>query len=251
MIPIGIFIGSFASTMGIGGGILWAPYLILVRDMDPRLAVFFSFLIQMVGMGSAAFRNFIKKQLLIKFAVKATPFILIGAASGAFINQRLANIQTLEIGLGFIAIMISIAFAFQREKYDESLNIDNTISPPMKFNLSSFLFGNISGIFSIGIGDFLIPMMRGKLKIPMRYAVGTSLFFNFLLAVGGSIFHFLMSQKSYTLETFEPLVYIWPGVMIGGQLGPYLSEKISDQRLKEVFIFVMMVIGMHLIYQAL
>jgi penicillin amidase len=41
-----------------------------------------------------------------------------------------------------------------------------------------------------------------------------------------------------------------PGVIIGGQVGPWFTEKINERMLKEVFIFLLTLIGIHLIYNS-
>jgi hypothetical protein len=39
-------------------------------------------------------------------------------------------------------------------------------------------------------------------------------------------------------------------VIIGGQIGPRFSERINERMLKEVFIFLLTLIGIHLIYNS-
>ncbi len=251
LVPVGIVIATFASLIGIGGGLLWAPYLILVVKLDPTLAVFISFAIQLVGMGSATFRNLVNRTIYWSLAIRLVPLIVIGAVIGSYLNQRVADPVILEQGLGILSIVVALFFAFQTEKYDESMTLDKTISPPAWFQAQGGLFGVISGLFSVGIGDFLIPVMRSRLKIPMRYTIGTSLFCNFSLALMGTLAHFLLTEHPMTREILGILVYSWIGVIIGGQIGPKLSTMIEDTRLKEIFIFALLLIGIHLIYQSL
>jgi len=251
LIPVGIFIATFASLIGIGGGLLWAPFLILFLKIDPKLAVLISFFIQFVGMGSATFSNIRNKQIYWKLAIRVIPFIALGVIAGTFLNQRLANPKFLEMGIGIVSIFVSLFFAFQTEKYDINMNLDKSILPPLWFKAQSGFFGIISGLFSVGIGDFLIPIMRSKLKIPMKYTIGTSLFLNFSIAFMGSIFSFGLSTSTLDQHHFWILGYSWIGVIIGGQLGPKLSNTVADTRLKETFIFVLLLIGIHLIYQSL
>ena len=48
----GLFISTAAMTIGIGGGILWTPLLILAYGLTPQEAIATSLLIQVIGMGS-------------------------------------------------------------------------------------------------------------------------------------------------------------------------------------------------------
>ena len=38
--------------------------------------------------------------------------------------------------------------------------------------------------------------------------------------------------------------------LIGGQIGPRLAERINERKLKDIFIFLLTLIGIHLIYNA-
>jgi hypothetical protein len=46
------------------------------------------------------------------------------------------------------------------------------------------------------------------------------------------------------------LVWAVPGVIVGGQIGPRIAGIINDRILKEIFVFLLTLIGIHLIYNA-
>jgi len=251
LIPIGIIIATFASLIGIGGGLLWAPYFILFRDFDPQKAIMFSFLIQFVGMGSAAFSNMRRRFIYWKMVLYLLPFIAIGVVAGAFLSQRVADPRLLKGTLGIVSIFMSIFFAFQTERHDENLTEDRSVTPPFWLRIQSLFFGSLSGLLSIGIGDFLLPVMRSRLKIPMRFTIGTNIFLNFSLALMGATFHLSFTEHVFDQEMVTILLFSWIGVFLGGQIGPKLSNIIDDSRLKETFIFALLLIGIHMIYKAL
>lgn len=248
---VGVLIASFAAMIGIGGGLLWAPFFILILKIDPHRAILYSFAIQAVGMGSATVANMRKGLIYWKLALGLLVPIFFGVMLGAFLNQRLANPILLERGLGVLSITVSIYFASRTEYYKIVLNEDRSTRPTRQIRLLSSLFGTVSGVFSIGISDFLIPLFRGKLKIPMQNAIGTTLFLNFSLALIGAVFHTMLSREPVTMDALNVLLPAWAGVVVGGQLGPRLSSIVDDNRLKEIFIFVLIIIGIHLIYQSL
>lgn len=251
LIPIGITIASFASLIGIGGGLLWAPYFILFRGFDPQKAILFSFLIQFVGMGSAAFWNVRHRKIYWRLVLYFLPVIILGVIAGAFLSQRVADPRFLKGVLGVVSIFVSIYFAFQTERYDAVLSLDRTITPSVKQQGQGLFFGVLSGLFSVGISDFLVPVMRSRLRIPMKYSIGTSLLLNFCLAIVGAVTHLSFSRSSPDNEMLTILVFSWIGVFIGGQLGPKLASVIDEGRLKEIFIFTLLLMGIHLIYKSL
>lgn len=251
LVPIGIIIASFASLIGIGGGLLWAPYFIFFHGFDPQKAILFSFLIQFVGMGSATFWNIRHNNIYWKIVLFFLPIIIAGVIAGAYLNQRVADPQLLKGVLGLVSISVSIYFAFQTEKYDTVLTLDTSTTPTVKQQGQSFFFGIVSGLFSVGISDFLVPLMRSSLKIPMKHSIGTSLFLNFCLAIVGAGTHLSFSHYQPDMGMAYIIFFSWIGVFIGGQIGPKLANVIDEGRLKEVFIFTLLLIGIHLIYQSL
>lgn len=251
LIFVGISIATFASLVGIGGGLLWAPYLILVCGFDAHSAVMLSFLIQLAGMGSAAIENIRSGNVFWKLALLLLPFVLVGVVGGSFLNQQFAQAEYIETGLGVSGIIVSLIFAFQTERYDEDLVFNRSVRPPLYMLPVTSFFGSVSGMFSIGIGDFLIPIVRGRLKVPMRYTVGTNLVLNFSIALIGAVTHYILGGFTFDESTMTVLGFSWFGVILGGQIGPRLARRITDNRLKELFIFVLMLIGIHLIYQSL
>lgn len=237
--------------VGIGGGLLWAPFFILFWKIDPYRAILFSFLIQSVGMGSATITNIRKGLIYWRLSSGLIVPVFCGVLLGAYLNSRIADPVLLERGLGFLSIAVSIYFASRTEYYRAAFNENRNVGPTHRIRFMSAISGAVSGMFSIGIGDFLIPLFRGKLKIPMSNAIATALFLNFSVALFGSLFHLVLSREPFSSDIALFLLPAWGGVLVGGQFGPRLSTIIDDARLKEIFIFLLLILGIHLIYQSM
>ena len=250
LFPVGIIIATFASMMGLAGGIVWVPFLILVMKMNPHEAIILSFAIQIVGMGSGVSNYIRTKKVYWNLAASMGPFILIGILAGSYLSQRVVGVQLMKIAMGSITMCIAVFFASQTEAYDETLNKDTKIKAPMWLRFSGILMGTISGFLSIGTSDFLIPAIRSKLKISMPNAVATALIINFCVAIIASMTHTALSG-GFLQKLVVPFLFGASGVFIGGQLGYFFSKHVNEHRLKEMFIFLLMIIGLHMIYQAL
>jgi hypothetical protein len=88
--------------------------------------------------------------------------------------------------------------------------------------------------------------MRSKLSLRMNIAVATSVATIFGTCVMGATAHFSMGGQ----VDGASLAWAVPGVIIGGQIGPRIAERINDRILKEIFIFLLTLIGIHLIYNS-
>ena len=53
-LPAGVAIATVVSAVGIGGGILWMPFMLILLQLPPEAAVLSSLIIQAVGMGSSS-----------------------------------------------------------------------------------------------------------------------------------------------------------------------------------------------------
>jgi len=115
-----------------------------------------------------------------------------------------------------------------------------------RFGLVFSTMAVASGMLSISIGEWLVPLMRSKLSLNMGVAVATSVATIFGVCVMGALFHMVLGGEVNT----SALMWAIPGVIIGGQIGPRIAERVNDKILKDVFIFLLTLIGIHLIYNS-
>ena len=80
----------------------------------------------------------------------------------------------------------------------------------------------------------------------MSVAVATSIATIFGVCILGAILHLVMGGRA----DMTALSWAIPGVIIGGQIGPRIAERTNDRILKEIFIFLLTLIGIHLIYNS-
>lgn len=244
----GLFISTAAMTIGIGGGILWTPLLILAYGLSPQAAVATSLLIQVIGMGSGTFAflrtNLVDKKLALIFFLAALPGVIIGS----FITVNLPQ-QPVQMALGIMAMMLALLFVASQDQTDEERS--NYKFDQAKVNrllpIPGF-FGFIMGFLSLGIGEWLIPAMRSHLKLNMKRCVATIIPMMFLLAIVAAGLHWSLMEESVQTDY---LLWGGLGTLIGGQIGPRVARYIDDKILKETFIFLMTLIGIHLIFQSI
>lgn len=246
LVICGIFIASAAMAIGIGGGILWTPLLILGYGLSPQEAITTSLFIQVVGMGSGSIAYYraglVKTRLSLIFFLVALP----GAVIGSFITLNLDQ-QTVQMALGIMSMTLAILFVASQEDI-----IENPQAAYIKEKLARLLpipafFGFIHGSLSLGIGEWLIPSLRHRLKMDMTSAIATVVPMMFMLALIASCIHYFISS------TIHMEYFLWGamGTLIGGQVGVHISRRIDERLLKQSFIYLMTLTGIHLIFQAI
>lgn len=248
LVLAGLSIATAAMTIGIGGGILWTPLLILAYGLSPQQAIATSLLIQVIGMGSGTLAflrtNLVEKKLALIFFLTALPGVIIGSIVTVSLPQ-----QPVQMALGIMAMLLALLFVASQDQLDEEL--DNYHFDRAKVNhllpIPGF-FGFFMGLLSLGIGEWLIPTMRNRLHLDMKRCVATIIPMMFLLAVVASFLHWSLMEESVHINY---LLWGGLGTLTGGQIGPRVARYIDDRILKETFIFLMTLIGIHLIFQAI
>lgn len=243
--PVGILIASVSSIVGIGGGILWMPFLLLVLKINPQVSVLTSLMIQTVGMGSGSLAYIRRRQVDFKLSGMLLLVTIPGVFIGSCISRKISPAD-IKLILGLLAMATAFLFVSLNHKYDNTglRRVELAKVKPYMPWLS--LMSVVSGLLSISIGEWLIPLMHGRMNLKMSVAIATSITTISGVCFLGSIIHFRLGA------TPDWLIFAWaaPGVLLGGQVGPRIAKHINERMLKEIFIFLLTLVGIHLIYNA-
>ena len=96
--------------------------------------------------------------------------------------------------------------------------------------------GFFTGMISTGLGELNSYYLLQRCKVPGKVAVATSVFtvaFTAMAAATGHLINFASGGGETLGTVFGLVVFTAPGVVIGGQLGPYIATKISQHALKK------------------
>ena len=243
----GLLISTVSMSIGIGGGILWTPLLILVYGLPPAEAIAYSLAIQSAGLGSGTYGYYktglIIPKLSLTLAAVALPGIFIGSIMTVSLDP-----QMVQLCLGVLGLMLAVYFVTGSDvtaMIDK--NIENTSFKSLKPLLPiTALLGVMMGFLSSGIGEWIIPILQRKLGLSIRQAVASIVMMMFILALTASSIHLYQAETIH----HEIILFGAAGTLIGAQSGIYFSRIIKDQFLKNSFIFLMTLIGIHLIFNA-
>lgn len=243
--PIGIVIATVSSIVGIGGGILWMPFLLLALKLNPEAAVLTSLMIQSCGMSSGSLAYIRRRQVDFKLALLILAVTIPGILAGSFITRTISPAHIRMI-IGLLAMTTAFLFVSLNQKYDNQGRRRADMSRVRPYMPLLSLMSIVSGMLSISIGEWIIPLMHGKMNLRMSTAIATSITTIAGVCLLGSIIHLLLGGHPH----WQTIAWAVPGVLIGGQIGPRVTEKINERVLKDLFIFLLTLVGIHLIYNA-
>lgn len=243
--PVGIVIAGLATMVGLGGGILWTPYLILVMGLVPSEAVMTSLVVQVVGMSSGAIAALWRKGADARSAAALVPAALPGVAVGVWLS-RIIEPDSLVFLLGCSCMATALLFVWMEEPYEFTPARRLEFPRLLPYLPIASVFSVLTGLLSVGAGDFLVPVLRNRLGLSMQVAIGTCLVVMAINAVFAAILHASAQQQ------WHPELILWAvgGVLIGGQIGPRVADRVPDQTLKEVFIYGLSLVGIHILFNA-
>ncbi len=243
--PVGILIAMVSSIVGIGGGILWMPFLLLVLKIKPEVSVLTSLMIQTVGMGSGSLAYIRRCQVDFRLSGLMLVVTVPGILAGSCVSRNISPAD-IELILGLLAMTTAFLFVSFNHKYDNSGLQRVELGKVKAYMPLLSLLSVVSGLLSISIGEWIIPLMHGKMNLRMSTAIATSVTTIFGVCFLGSGIHFMLGNTPH----WQIFAWAAPGVLIGGQIGPRIAKHINERMLKEIFIFLLTLVGIHLIYNA-
>lgn len=247
-----ILMGLSLGLIGGGGSILTVPILVYLFGTDPITATAYSlFIVGSTALVGGAFYykkgdvdlktglifavpSFIGVYLTRAFVVPALPDTI--ASFGSFVVTK-----PLLIMLVFAVLMVVASLSMIKSQSTASTKKAD-LKPLTKFlviGLEGLVVGGVTGFVGAGGGFLIIPALVILVGMPMKIAVGTSLF----IIATKSLIGFLGDLQHHTEIQWSLLATITGIAVIGLFIGMYLSKKVSEKKLKKGFGYFVLIMG--------
>lgn len=260
LFSIGVIASIIGALLGIGGGVIIVPLLVLFLKMSMQNAVAIS-LTTIVSIGLIVSVYNLKNRLV---DVKLALILEMSTALCAIIASQLAtdiNSNMLKGIFGFFLVLMSflmwkpLHFCFKNQNgrmrcsyFDPELkrriyyNIKN-----LKIAILASSFAGISsGLLGIGGGVLKVPILNEICKVPMRVATATS---NLMVGITALAAGLVYSRNGYLNLNFVP--WIVSGAVIGSGVGIYIKRHLDNRAIKELFSALMLIVGIAMIIRSL
>lgn len=248
-------VGISLGLIGSGGSILTVPILVYVMAVNPVLATAYSLFIvgstALVGGVQSAIQKRVDFKTVLIFgvpsiaAVYATRMWLV-----PLIPQELFSIGSLvitkPIALMLLFALVMIFASVSMIKPGKNKETDE--NAPMSYNypmilLEGAVVGLLTGLVGAGGGFLIIPALVILAKMPMKLAVGTSLF----IIAAKSLIGFIGDLQGSQLIDWKLLGSFTGFAIAGIFIGILLSKKIHGDKLKKFFGWFVLVMGIYII----
>lgn len=267
LLAIGTLIGLVLGLTGAGGSVFAVPLLMLLAGLPITGAVG-------ISLGAVAASSFYGSlRTLFNKKRRATILWLPGvilattgavtAPLGKWLGLQLAE-AWLVLGFSFLASIIAVRMWLSASRHPDAAkvvragNYADTPEPELLCNLSTSgqfqlrprclsglimggaLVGLLSGLFGVGGGFLIVPLLLILSPISMAQAVSTSLAIIAIVSGSGFISHLIMSPGN----DWHLLGLVAAGGMLGMMLGQAISHKIANALLQKIFAFSLLIVSL-------
>ena len=247
-------IGILASMIGVGGGFLVVPMLILGWGFSAQDAAGTSLLMIVFTSTSSTFAYWRQRRVDMRLGLILEAATLPGALLGAYLTSILSS-KVLEGMFGIFLAGIAVKMFLARELPDRAEHEGSATrkiidahghvfeyTPNLAAGLpGGFLAGMSSGLFGIGGGVLKVPLLRLVLKVPMHIAAPTSMFMMIFTSIGGAMAHAALghTRVSYAI----PLIL---GIIVGTQIGARLARRTRSRVLELILAACLLIVGLRM-----
>lgn len=255
-----VLMGLVLGIIGGGGSILTVPILVYLMGVEAGTATGYSLLIVGATAAFGAVRYFrqglvdVKASIIFAIpsiiAVYMTRAFLMPAIPETFSIANIAFDKNMTIMVLFALLMLSSAVMMLKKAYQQApqqaLSSDSAVNPSPKMLLivaEGAVVGVITGVLGAGGGFLIIPALVLFMGMPMKQAVGASLFIISLKSLLGFIGDI---QAGIQLDMqLIPLMLV--ATFIGMAASTKLTGKLDGTALQKFFAIFTLVIAVFII----
>lgn len=241
---VGFGVGAFSGLLGVGGGILLVPFLVLVRSFDQKRAQATS----LVMVACAAFFGALTYAL--DGEVSWLPALLLlaggflGSLAGSHLVVRSAN-HVLQGAFAVLMIAVAIYLFLGAPDASDADVIQISVAVAVGYALAGLLMGILSALFGIGGGIVLIPILVGIFGYPQQLAAGTSLAVMCVVALVGAV---RLTRPGFT--NWRTGLTFGIASIPGALVGAAIALTLPGDYLRGIFSLVMAGLGVRMFMQS-
>jgi len=259
LVALGSGVALFASMVGLGGGFIITPILILVFRLPAQNAIAISLMAILGTTISASFAYIRQGRVDYTLAVLYDILDVPGVILGAYLTTILPSSQLAAV-VGLLIVALSILLltknhrsspaskpgdkpGWERRKIDASGKaFKYRIARVELALLSSFLSGFITGFCGLGGGvtDTTTMILLG---VPPHIAAASSEFAMALTNLIGVIAHGLLNN--IRVEYALPLT---AGTVVGAQVGSFLARRVRGEIIQDILALTALLMGLRLLF---
>jgi len=243
LIPLGVLIATVYSMVGLAGGTIFVPLLVLAFGLSTQNAVGVSLFAIMFMAISATVAYAAQKRINYKVGLLLDTLDVPGAFLGAYITTLIAP-RWLAGLFGGLVLVIAILMIWRKnsKKADSDKVLGLSRRVVSYCLLGSLVSGVVAAMFGIGGGVIDETVMILLLGMSIHMSAGTAMFGMAITTVAAVIPHWYLGNV-----LFDYAIPLTIGCVLGGQLGPYLSKRTRASTLRKILGAILILVSIRML----
>ena len=244
LFPVAVIVAIFAMATGVSGANFWAPVYLLWLRLDPQLGFWLSLVSMIFGFSSGLMRNLrqgtVNFFLLREYLKVVLPLTILGAVVAPAVRPRWLF---LAFAVFVFVYSTRVLLGLICDRGSASITKDERIHWGV-----AALGGFLTGLITVGLGKLILPycLRHERCRNPAE-AVGTTVALVFAASLCASLVRLtpplLLVLRNDYQRLLGMLLFVVPGVLIGGQLGPRVAYRFNLTSLRSVLVGVLYLIS--------
>ena len=248
-ILIGFLGGITAGMLGLGGGIIFVPGLMIIHKYyglfsgyELQVAVYTS-LISIIFAGSTSSILHYKNRLIDMSVVKKySIYVILGSFFGIYILEHVSP-ELLELVYSVILIILALLLISDAKIIRNNINYLNKAG-----NLYFFANGSISSLMGIGGGTLSVPYLS-FLIADIKRSIASASAIGLIIAVSSLFYMFVLNPSIYDEKINHVALFILiPSGILGSYAGVYLLRILNPEKVKNIFSTLLLVVAVYLLF---
>lgn len=236
-----VFANTIGAISGMGGGVLIKPIFDLINVHSVAAISFYSSA-AVLTMSIVSTSRQIKNGMNINwiFALNISIGAVIGGFLGNSVFEKILNVFPEENEVQLVQIILTIITLIFSFMYSKGIWKNFGYKSVILKLGSGLVLGFLATLLGIGGGPINVALLMLLFNIPIKHATVYSIvtiFFSQLSKVLAIVLTGDMSRYDLTM-----LYYIIPAAILGGALGAYVSGKVSDSKVSQIYRFVIILV---------
>ncbi|MCX8084506.1 MAG: sulfite exporter TauE/SafE family protein [Calditerrivibrio sp.] len=266
LILVGFIAGIIGAMLGIGGGSIIVPILVIFLHYPMHTAVAVGLITIIATSISVAHINVLKGLVNLRLSYLIEVITVLASITGGLVSNSIKD-GTLQIIFGIILAIMAIIYIKESikpninkitiieenqftdiflDQEDDNNMIKYTPVAISKTLAVSTFAGLASGMLGIGGGVFKVPAMNLVSKIPIKVAIATSNYMIGLTAAAGAIPYLLNGRIDPSAS-----IYMIIGVIFGSKYAVLKFGKVTDKKLRILFALFLIFVSIQMCYKGL
>ena len=255
---LAVIIGVVLGLIGGGGSILMVPVFVYLLHINPIAATAYSLFVVGVSSMVGAIQNLRKGLVEIKTAVIfSIPALIAVYVTRKYVIPLIPDtlfrvnefMVTKDVGImlffAIIMLLASFSMIWSKTKKNEDDNVVINFNYPLII-VEGGVVGLLTGLVGAGGGFLIIPALVVLAKLPMKKAVATSL----LIIAIKSLIGFIGDVENLDIDW--QFLLSFTAFSVGGIfLGIKMNKRIDGSKLKTIFGWFVLVMGIYIIIKEL